>query len=188
MLAAKSDRADRDVDDENRTTAVGLAHYAYEYLEAAILVDKTFGHRNHIQIASTIPAYFLVLHSIELSMKAYLRHHGVTVRELRSRQYGHDIRACCRKAKELGLKVHFKMCADDMRALLMLIDLNTDHVLRYIRTGYRLFPSWAIVEPFAVRLHQSVASHVGYQHQPPGSSRSTRKPPEDADPSETLPP
>ena len=37
-----------------------------------------------------------------------------------------------------------------------LIDLNTDHVLRYIRTGYRLFPSWAVVEPFAVRLHLSL--------------------------------
>lgn len=148
--------------DEDRTTAIGLARYAYEYLEAAILVDKAIGERPGFEMVSPVPAYFLALHSIELSLKAYLRHHGVTARELRSKKYGHDIRACYRKAKELGLRDHFKMRADDMRAMLMLIDMNADHALRYIRTGYRRFPSWAIVEPFAVRLHQSVSPHVGY--------------------------
>ena len=149
--------------DEERTTAIGLARYAYEYLEAAILVDKTIGERPGFEIVSPIPAYFLALHSIELSLKAFLRHHGVTARELRSKKYGHDIRACYRKAKELGLRNHFKMRADDMRAMLMLIDMNADHALRYIKTGYRRFPSWAIVEPFAVRLHQAIAPHVGFR-------------------------
>lgn len=150
-------------DDESLTTAIGLARYAYEYLDAAMLVDKTIGERPGFELVSPIPAYFLALHSIELSLKAYLRHHGVTARELRSRAYGHDIRVCYRKAKELGLLDHFRMRADDMRAMLLLIDMNADHALRYIRTGYRRFPSWAIVEPFAVRLHQAVAPHVGFQ-------------------------
>jgi N-acetylglutamate synthase-like GNAT family acetyltransferase len=56
------------------------------------------------------PAYFLAMHSIELSLKAFMRLRGVTVHELRSRKYGHGIRACYRKAKELGLREHFK-CA-----------------------------------------------------------------------------
>jgi hypothetical protein len=103
------------------------------------------------------------MHSIELSLKAYMRLRGVTVRELRSKKYGHDIRACYRKAKELGLREHFKMRADDMRAMLMLIDINRHHALRYIRTGFRRFPLWGIVEPLAVRLHQAVAPLAGYK-------------------------
>lgn len=149
--------------DEARTSAIGLARYAYEYLEAAIVIDRTIGERPGFEEISPIPAYFLALHAIELSLKAYLRHHGVTARELRSKKYGHDLKACYRKAKELGLRGQFKMCANDMRAMLMLIDMNANHALRYIKTGYRRFPSWAIVEPFAVRLHQAVAPHVGFR-------------------------
>lgn len=160
---ANSEAPPTETDEEARTSAIGLARYAYEYLEAAMLVDKTIGGKPGFELVSPIPAYFLALHSIELSLKAYLRHHGVTSRELRSKKFGHDIRACYRKAKELGLRDHFKMRAEDMRAMLMLIDMNEDHALRYIRTGYRRFPSWAIVEPFAVRLHQAVAPHVGFR-------------------------
>lgn len=126
------DAAAKERDDGDRTTAIGLARYAYEYLEAAILVDKTIGQKPGFEFVSPVPAYFLALHSIELSLKAYLRHHGVTVHDLRSmKKYGHDIRACYRKAKELGLRDHFKMRAEDMRAMLMLIDMNADHALRY---------------------------------------------------------
>lgn len=152
------------VTDEDRTTAIGLARYAYEYLEAAILVDQTIGQSPGFERVSPIPAYFLALHSIELSLKAYLRHHGVSVRDLRSgRRFGHDISACYRKAKELGLCDCFKIREDDTRAMKMLIDMNVDQALRYIKTGFRRSPSWAIVEPFAVRLHQAVAPHVGYR-------------------------
>ena len=44
----------------------------------------------------------------------------------------------------------------------MLAELNRGHGLRYIQTGYKQFPSWAIVEPLAVRLHQAIAPIVGY--------------------------
>lgn len=68
-----------------------------------------------------------------------------------------------RKSKELGLKETFKMRADDLRAFLMLLELNEFQGLRYIRSGYKRFPTWGIVEPFAVRLHQSVSKGVGAQ-------------------------
>ncbi len=149
--------------DDDRTTAIGLTRFAYEYIEAAMLVDQAHGARPDFERASPIPAYFLALHGIELTFKAFLRHKGVTVRDLSSpKHFGHDLRRCYRKAKELGLLEVFKMRADDMRAMLLLLDLNEMQGLRYIRTGLRHFPSWAIVEPFAVRLHQSVAGQTGY--------------------------
>lgn len=150
--------------DDDRTTAIEFARFAYEYIDAAMLVDQNHGARSGFEIVSSTPAYFLALHGIELSFKAFLRHKGVTVRELRSpKHFGHDLRRCYRKAKELGLREVFKMRADDMRALLLLLELNEMQGLRYIRTGLKRFPSWAIVEPFAVRLHQAVAKQIGYQ-------------------------
>lgn len=152
------------LDSFERTTAIGLARFAYEYIDAAILVDQKHGARPGYERMSPIPAYFLALHGIELSFKAFLRFKGVSVRELRSPHHlGHDLRRCYRKAKELGLREVFNMRADDMRAMLLLLDLNEMQGLRYIRTGLKHFPSWAIVEPFAVRLHQAVAEQVGYK-------------------------
>ena len=55
--------------DEDRTTAIGLARYAYDYLHAAIVVEMNDPTPNHI---SPVPAYFLALHGIELTLKAFL--------------------------------------------------------------------------------------------------------------------
>lgn len=151
------------MDDSERTTAIGLARFSYEYIDAAMLVDEKHGARPGLEKVSPIPAYFLAMHGIELSFKSFLRYKGVSVRELSSpKHFGHDLRRCYRKAKELGLRDIFKMRADDMRAMLLLLELNEHQGLRYIRTGPKQFPSWAIVEPFAVRLHQAVAGLVGY--------------------------
>ena len=153
-----------EIADEDRTTAIGLACYAYEYIDAARLVDQHHGERKGHKFVSPIPAYFLITHGIELTLKAFLRHHDITPRELSSgKRYGHDLRLCYRKAKELGLLGIFRMNSKDMMAMLMLIELNNNNELRYIRTGFKIFPSWAIVEPFAVRLHQAVAPLVGYK-------------------------
>jgi hypothetical protein len=149
--------------DDDRTTSIGLARYAYEYIEAAMVVDQDHAGKHPGSQISPIPAYFLAHHGVELTLKAYLRHSGVTVRELGSKTYGHDLHACYRKAKELGLLKIFKEAPDDFNAMQMLVGLNDRHGLRYIRTGTKHFPLWSIVEPLAVRLHQAVASAVGYR-------------------------
>lgn len=145
--------------DDDRTTAIGLARYAYDYLDAAMVVeanDRTPGH------ISPVPAYFLALHGIELTLKAFLRHKGVSVRDLQ-KKFGHDLHACHRKAKELGLNEIFKELPADDAAMRMLVGLNDQQGLRYIKTGMKHFPLWSIVEPLAVRLHQAVAPLVGFE-------------------------
>ena len=76
---------------------------------------------------------------------------------------GHDLRACHRKAKELGLHEVFKELPVDGDAMRMLVGLNDQQGLRYIKTGMKHFPLWSIVEPLAVRLHQAVAPLVGFK-------------------------
>lgn len=152
------------ISEDDRTTAIGLARYAYEYIEAALLVDDHAADKKPEIQVSPIPAYFLALHGIELTLKSYLRHNGVPLRDLRSNAlFGHDVHACYRKAKELGLLERFKEQPADVNAMRMLIDLNDHQGLRYIKTGAKQFPFWSLVAPLAVRLHQAVAPVVGYK-------------------------
>jgi len=152
-----------DEDAEHRTTATGLARFAYEYIDAAILVDENHGERPGLTHISPMPAYFLAMHGIELTIKSFLRFRGVTVAELRGRDLGHNLRACYKRAIGLGLRDTFNVRMIDLRAMVLLLRLNEFQGLRYIRTGAKVVPSWAIVEPFAVRLHQAVGPMVGYR-------------------------
>lgn len=145
--------------DEDRTTAIGLARYAYDYLHAAMVVETNDPIPSHI---SPVPAYFLALQGIELTLKAFLRHKGLSVKDLQ-KKFGHDLHACHRKAKELGLQEVFKELSVDGDAMRMLVGLNDQQGLRYIKTGVKHFPLWSIVEPLAVRLHQAVAPLVGFK-------------------------
>jgi hypothetical protein len=144
---------------ESRTTAIGLARYAYEFIDAAMLVEHNDPTLANI---SPIPAYFLALHGIELTLKSYLRHKGLTVNELCSREYGHKLLACYEKARELGLDSVFKQQPSDAETLRLLVELNEDQGLRYIKTGIKTFPLWPRVESLALGLHQAVAPEVGY--------------------------
>lgn len=146
-----------------RTTPRGLARYAYEYIDAADLVERHDPGKEGGNVIPPIPAYFLAVHGIELTLKAYLLHRGVTLETLSERKYGHSLHRCYRKAKELGLLERFKEHQNDVDAMWMLEELNKDHSLRYIKTGMKHFPLWSLVKPLAVRLHQAVAPLVGYE-------------------------
>jgi hypothetical protein len=149
--------------DDSRTTAIGLARYALEYLEAALTVDEHMGDRPEFMKVSPIPAYFLIAHALELTLKSYLRHQGLTVKQISSRALGHNLNALYSKSMVLGLGNHYTASQEDSDALNLLDALNQDHQLRYIKTGSKQFPLWSIVEPFAVKLHQAVGPLVGYK-------------------------
>lgn len=150
-------------DDDGRTTAIGLARFGLDYLNAALVVDEHMGKGPECSRISPVPAYFLLTHAIELTLKAYLRHMGVSVKQLSSKEFGHDLKASYAKAQELGLDELFTANGNDKLALDLLVHINEGHQLRYICTGAKEFPSWTIAEPFAVRLHQAISPHVGYK-------------------------
>jgi len=59
-------------DDDERTTAIGLARYAREYYEAALAVDDVLGKWKQYAELAPPPAMHLVAHSIELALKAWI--------------------------------------------------------------------------------------------------------------------
>lgn len=152
-----------DVERNSRTTAIGLVRYAKEYLEAASVVDQEMGKDKAFARVSPMPAYFLLTHGIELTLKAYLRHAGLTVEQLGTRDLGHDLKALYVRACELGLGDLYQMTAEDAEVLELLVAANEFHQLRYIQSGFKTFPLWGVAKSFAVRLHQAVAPMVGYK-------------------------
>lgn len=83
--------------DPSRTTPLGMIRYAHEFMEAALAVDEKMGKRPGFKNVAPIPALYLVGHSIELSLKAFLLSQGVTLRQIKT--LGHDLHACEKKQK-----------------------------------------------------------------------------------------
>lgn len=115
----------------DRTTAMGLGRYGFECVDAAMVVKHQYRRPGPI---SPTPAYFLAMHGIELTLKAFLRHYGVSVREVRDRRLATTCTPATARAKELGLKAMFKEQPSDAKALQMLIELNRNQGLRHIKS------------------------------------------------------
>ncbi|HWU99076.1 MAG TPA: hypothetical protein VN114_11225 [Oxalicibacterium sp.] len=152
--------------DSERTTPLGMARYAYEFLEAALAVDEKIGHRPGYEIVAPIPALYLIGHSIELSLKAYLLSNGLGLKQVRI--LNHDLHAALRKAKELGLLSHVKFKGEEEGAVEILNDLYSTKQLEYIVTGAKHFPLFGLIQAFAVRLFNAVSLIVGYNKQVQG--------------------
>ena len=99
-----------------RTTPLGLARYAYEYMDAAIIVDDATVEKRLPVQASYTPAYFLASHSIELSLKAFLLFKGNSL-ELLRKKYKHNISLLYDAAIKQGLDSYFDAKDCDINAL-----------------------------------------------------------------------
>lgn len=149
--------------DPERTTPLGMARYAHEFLSASLAVDDALGKRPGYEIVAPIPALYLLGHSIELSLKAYLLQKGVSLRDLRGKKYGHSLHCCIRKAKELGLSSIVELSPQEYGAFELLDDLYSTKQLEYIVTGPKHFPIFGLVERFASKLFNAVAKETGYR-------------------------
>ena len=78
-------------------TPEGFLKHAQEFWAAADLVlNRADG--------VSLPAYFLLGRSIELSLKAFLLHKGIPISELRKNKYGHNLRALLAEARSRGIE------------------------------------------------------------------------------------
>jgi len=143
-----------------------MARYSHEFIEAALAVEEKIGNRQRFEIVAPIPVLYLIGHSIELSLKSFLLHKEVPLRELRSkRHFGHSLHSCLRKAKELGLLEHVQFTGQEEGAFEILDRLYSTKQLEYIVTGAKQFPVFGLVELFAVKLFNAVSVIVGFNKQ-----------------------
>jgi hypothetical protein len=76
-------------DEDSRSSPLGFFNLAESYWRAAGALENAKLRTTH----PNSPISFLYYHAIELYLKAFLRLHGHSARELRSKKFGH--RTCC---------------------------------------------------------------------------------------------
>jgi len=76
------------------------------------------------------PKYFVFCHSIELVLKAYLAHHGLTEKQLQARPIGHDIKKLLDEAIRYGLS----LSANSRASIGLLTEAHTKYWPRYPMT------------------------------------------------------
>ncbi|MEF8756411.1 MAG: hypothetical protein V5B60_21140 [Accumulibacter sp.] len=150
-------------DDPELTTPIGLARYAHDFFDSSRAVDYHYGKSDGFDLVSQMPALYLIGHSIELAFKSYLLHRDITLRELRSRKFGHDLHSCQRKAEELGLSGLVKFDSAEAAAVELLNSLYSKKQLNYIETGIKCIPEFGLLKSFAIKLIHAVSSEVGYE-------------------------
>ena len=142
--------ADDKLDDEaSRTSCMGLFNFAETYFKSARSLNAQKLKATH----PDEPVNFLFYHAIELYLKAYLRLHRHSPKELASRAFSHNVGALARKAKEHGL---FLMDQDE--EVLSFME-NSDAVIRarYIKTGATNRPTHGALDRTCKSLRQTIA-------------------------------
>jgi hypothetical protein len=142
-------------DEAARTTPIGLFHYANSYWMSARVLNANRPKVTH----PDEPVNFLFYQAVELFLKAFLRLHGHSARELASRKFGHNFNALGERAEALGL---FLM--DEDHEVLHLMG-TTDAVIRsrYIKTGSFRRPTHGALDRTCKSLWESVGSELKKQ-------------------------
>jgi len=126
----------------DRTNSMGLWTYAKTYLDAAKAIASTSNKE-----LPPIPAYYLVCHSIELVLKAFLRGSGKELEDLKKK--GHNLNQCLRAAEEKGINEYFSLTSTQKSAVSLINDYYSQKELEYIATGFKTFPKYDILEEVA---------------------------------------
>ena len=133
-------------DDNERTTPIGLFHFAHSYWRSAVALEKAKVKATH----RDSPISFLYFHAMELYLKAFLRLHDVSVEEL-SKKYRHHVLALSGAAKTLGFHLD-----DEDEVVVKMMDAMDLTDVRYIRTGRFLQPSHEALHRTCRSFHETV--------------------------------
>ncbi len=143
-----------------KSTPHGLVTYAREFRDAALAADDKLGHRPGFEEAAPIPVMYLIGHSIELSLKAVLCHHGLDDRQLR--MIGHDLHKAMRKCKEIGFRPALEADREEQEVLEILNVLYKSKQLNYSEVGMKEYPVFGYLETLSKKLLVGAAEATDY--------------------------
>lgn len=132
----------------DRTTPVGLFHYAESYWLSARALEAKRVKCTH----PDEPVNFLFYHAVELLLKAYLRQQGMAPRVMASKPFSHNVGALARRAEELGLWL-----MDEDKEVMALME-SSDAVIRsrYIQIGAFRRPTHGALDRTCKSLHETI--------------------------------
>jgi hypothetical protein len=122
---------------------------AGEYLEAAEVLHDC---RN----AKWLPMYYLICHSLELSLKSFLSERGYDEKRLKG--IGHSIKKCLVEAEGSGLR--FSIPPPEANELLELDEHYTVKSLEYFYDKSKIFPNAKDLITFTKHLRSVVFNEI----------------------------
>ena len=149
-------------DDPSRTSPIGLATFATEFFECSLAADDKLGEKRGFELLAPIPVMYLIGHSIELILKSYLLHSGVSLRDLR-KNYGHDLEKCLTDSLKMGLGEYVKFDKTEMSAFTVLNELYLNKQLNYSVTGAKKYPVFGQIEGVCRKLLSVIRPIVGHR-------------------------
>lgn len=149
------------MDEEERTTAIGLARYSREFFDAARGADRAIGRRPGYELHAPMPVMFLTAHAIELGLKAYLRYRGYSLKQLKTQ--GHNLAELWREAVTVNIATHVVLTEEEVGILHLINELHMSTELRYIRTGPKTVPVFGPLSQLTTKLLDKICPLVGYR-------------------------
>jgi hypothetical protein len=131
---------------DERTTPYGMWRYGNDFRKAALAVldhhnDRTF-----------MPYYFLLGQSIELSLKAFLLGRGLSLSDLRSRKFGHNLKAIADEARRHRIDLEVKLENFHYAVIHLLSIEYLERRFQYIRTGRMQLPEIPLIQDASDKL------------------------------------
>jgi len=128
-----------------------------------LAADDIVGIKKEFAIVAPIPVLYLMGHSIELSLKAYLLHKGESLQALRY-ELKHDLERCLRRAQELDLETLVSLEQGQYQAFIALNELYKTKQLEYSVVGMKEYPILGALEVIAKKLLWTIGPIVDYNH------------------------
>lgn len=118
----------------DRTTSMGLWRYGKDFAVAGRATWEANGRR------ANAPGYYLLGHSIELVLKAYLRGRGKSIKALQN--IGHDLELAIREAEKESLSSYVTLEKKHQAAIRILNPHYSKKKLEYIESGFKRYPDF----------------------------------------------
>lgn len=151
----------RPEDDPSVTTPHRLGRAAAEFYWAARLVALSED-RNGQLIGVPAPVMYLIGHSMELALKAFVVDQGVSPRA--AKRFGHNLQKCLEEAKALGLLNVLDFSELEEREIRLLDSIYSNKELEYVFLGPRRLPNFARLEPLCEKLAFGIWRAVSRNH------------------------
>lgn len=143
----------------NRITPHILLTGAEKYLDAAKAVcTPPITEKEKLTCRASFPAYFLIGHSIELSLKAFLNARGVKPNRLRH-NFGHDLSKLISECRRRKLGREVKLCPNHVKTITLLNRYYVQKVFEYAEVGTYTLPRYSDVYEIALRLVNELRSY-----------------------------
>jgi hypothetical protein len=142
------------------TAPFGTHRLAAEFFAAALKIHPVASSAaDELRQPVSLTAYYLIGHSVELSLKAFLLGRGVPVKKLRNKPYGHNLTVLLREARRRKLGNLAKLSTRDIAVLEVLNECYGAKELEYAISGVRRLPHYSLTVAVAKHLLDSIAPY-----------------------------